>query len=300
MISKEAVNISPDELIPESEIFPLLYSIVNTKLDSMANLESFLQLLVDVGAKIVSARNSSLVIFAEDINILMSESKKPAKKNPFPFRTIYKSESHITIPLVLKEMKEPFGYLRVEGKLEGEKFDSKDLCLLLLLSRQATLKIENDLLHKRIHNNFFDALESLVHSLEAKYKYMHSHSRKVTQMALSIADIFSLEPREKEALRIAGLLHDIGKVGIPDSILTKKEILTNDEFDTIKSHPLIGEDIIQSLDFLLIEKSIIRHHHERLDGSGYPSGPAKGADRWLADRVSSQRVRAKWSVLRAR
>ena len=276
MIRKEVVTALPNETFQESEIFPLLYSIVNSKIDTIYNLDNFLQLIVDAGAKIVSARNSSLVIFNENIDSFLSDSKNQKKEEEFsPFRNVLRSESHITIPLKLREVKDPFGYLRVEGKLDQEdqqKFDSKDLFLLLLLSRQATLKIENDFLYKSVHRNLTNTLGTMVNMLESRNRYIHSHSQRVTQLALNIAEKLSLDQKERDALSLAGLLHDIGKIGVPDSILDKKDTLSMDEFDVIKTHPVVGEDMIRPLEFLTLEKSIIRHHHERLDGSGYPDG----------------------------
>lgn len=270
MINKEYANES--KIISEAEIFPLLYSIINTKLDTMENMEHFLQLIVDIGARIVSARNSSLVIFTEDMDLPASKSKDKDNDGPSLMRNFCRSDSHIIIPLVLRGLRDPFGYLRVENKQHDQKFDSKDLFSLLLLSRQATLKIENDLLYKRVHQDLIDSLLSMVNMLESRDKYTHSHSQRVTGLALAIADELSLDQKDKDILRLTGLLHDIGKIGIPDSILTKKDGLTRDERDVIKTHPQLGENIVRPLEFLASERSIIRHHHERLDGSGYPDG----------------------------
>lgn len=272
MINKRSENNLSNESFSEAEIFPLLYSIINTKLDTMSKVENFLQLIVNVGAKIVGARNSSLVIFTDNIDLLIPEAKKTSRREGHSFRNVYKSESHITIPLILREMKDPFGYLRVEEKLDNRKFDSHDLFLLLLLARQATLKIENELLYKQVHRDLTKSFGVIVNILESKNKYTYFHSQKVTQLALSIAEQLSLEAKDKEALRLAGILHDIGKIGIPDTILSKKDELSLDEVELVKTHPSIGEDIIKPLEFLGFERSIIRHHHERLDGSGYPDG----------------------------
>ena len=284
MINKEAFNTSEKDSVSPDEIFPLLYSIINKKLDSMSNMENFLQLIADVGAKIVSARNSSLVIFSDNLDFFIPKAKKNTDIEENPFRNIYNQESHITIPLIIRGMKDPFGYLRVECKRDKESFDAKDLFLLLLLSRQATLKIENDLLYKKVHKDLVNALGAMVTILEAKDKYTSSHSQRVTQLALNIAETICLDKKEKDILRLAGLLHDIGKIGVPDTILNKKEELTSDEFNVIKSHPVVGENILQPLEFLAPEKSIIRHHHERLDGSGYPDG-IQGEDIPLCTRI---------------
>ncbi|MEW5802145.1 MAG: HD-GYP domain-containing protein [bacterium] len=270
MINKESANPDQSSAVSETEIFPLLLSIVNTKLDTLANMEHFLQLIVDIGARIVSARNSSLVVFTENIDIPPSESK--TKNESFSIRNFCRSDSHIIIPLMLRGLKDPFGYLRVENKTGNQKFDSRDLFSLLLLSRQATLKIENDLLYKRVHRDLIDSLLSMVNMLECRDKYTCSHSQRVARLALAIAEELSLDQKDKDILRMSGLLHDIGKVSIPDSILNKKDSLTSDEFCVVKTHPLVAENIMRSLDFLTPERSIIRHHHERLDGSGYPDG----------------------------
>ncbi|MEW5910756.1 MAG: HD-GYP domain-containing protein [Thermodesulfobacteriota bacterium] len=233
-------------------------------------MENFLQLIADTGAKIVSARNSSLVVFTENIDIPSPESKN--RNESFSIRNFCRSDSHIIIPLLLRGLKDPFGYLRVENKVDNQKFDSKDLFSLLLLSRQATLKIENDLLYKRVHQDLVESLLSMVNMLECRDKYTYSHSRRVTRLALAIAAELSLSQKDKDILRMTGLLHDIGKISIPDSILIKKDALTSGELDVIKTHPQVGENIMEPLDFLTPERSIIRHHHERLDGSGYPDG----------------------------
>jgi HD-GYP domain-containing protein (c-di-GMP phosphodiesterase class II) len=89
---------------------------------------------------------------------------------------------------------------------------------------------------------------------------------------MAVANIINLSEEEKDVLYIAASLHDIGKVGIPDSILLKKDKLTDEEFMIIKKHPDIGADILKQLPPMARETEIIRYHHERFDGRGYPAG----------------------------
>jgi putative nucleotidyltransferase with HDIG domain len=115
-----------------------------------------------------------------------------------------------------------------------------------------------------------DIIMSLILSQESKDRYTHGHSERVTKYSVAIARELGLPEDEIEIIRRAGKLHDIGKVGIKDDILFSKEELTEEEYDIIKTHPAKGANIIEPLKFLEREKEIVRHHHERYDGEGYP------------------------------
>ena len=126
---------------------------------------------------------------------------------------------------------------------------------------------------------FLHIVESLAVSLEAKDNYTHGHSRRVTNISLKLARYIKDKSIDLDLLRLSGLLHDIGKIGIPDKILGKKGKLTEEEFATIKKHPELGEKILHPMksDKRISEISqIIRHHHERYDGKGYPDGLSGG------------------------
>ncbi len=118
---------------------------------------------------------------------------------------------------------------------------------------------------------------TLIEAVEAKDRFNRGHSRRVAELAGRFAKILSLPRREAELLETGAKLHDIGKIGIPEEILNKPGRLTDQEFDVIKSHPVIGEQILLPLEFLADARPIVRHHHERWDGSGYPDG-LKGAE----------------------
>lgn len=122
---------------------------------------------------------------------------------------------------------------------------------------------------------FLHIVESLAISLEEKDTYTHGHSRRVTNLSLQLAEHTADKTVDLDLLRLSGILHDIGKIGIPDKILGKNGKLTEEEFSIIKRHPELGEKILHPMksDKRIAEISkIIRHHHERYDGKGYPDG----------------------------
>jgi diguanylate cyclase (GGDEF)-like protein/PAS domain S-box-containing protein len=121
-------------------------------------------------------------------------------------------------------------------------------------------------------NPTFSVLEGLITAVDAKDHYTRLHSEQVTRWALGLAEEIGLPPETKRMLRIAGLLHDVGKIGIPDHILYKPEPLDDDERRAVQQHPLLSEMIIREVPQLVDVLDAVRHHHERFDGTGYPRG----------------------------
>lgn len=136
------------------------------------------------------------------------------------------------------------------------------------------IKINNELreAHEQLQAAEIDTIASLIKAEEAKDVYTRGHSERVTKLALAIAEEMGLSEEEKRLIGRAGLLHDIGKIGISDAVLNKKEKLTDEEWQLIKSHSENGVKILEPLKFLEIERRIILAHHERYDGKGYPQG----------------------------
>ncbi len=180
------------------------------------------------------------------------------------------AREQVIVPFTIRE--EVFGVLSVVGIAKGRTLGEEALFILHLLAQRASLTVENLLLYDSITLNLHATLRALVRSLEAKDPYTKLHSERVTGLAINIAKIMGCSSDELDSLRFAGHLHDIGKIGIRDQILMKPGKLTRDEYEIIKTHPVIGEEIVSHLGLLPIEKSIIRHHHERWDGRGYPDG----------------------------
>ena len=127
-------------------------------------------------------------------------------------------------------------------------------------------------LYLDMRKNYFETLNVLVRAIEASDPYTSGHSMRVSVYAESIAKQVGLPQNKIDLIKSAALLHDIGKIGIDKSILNKTGRLEKEEFETIKSHPEIGATIIADLSYLSNISNIIRHHHERNDGKGYPDG----------------------------
>jgi len=118
----------------------------------------------------------------------------------------------------------------------------------------------------------FETIKALNKAVEVKDPYTSGHASRVGEYAIKLAQALKLPDNRIEKIRIAAILHDIGKIGISDSILNKTGVLTDDEYEAIKQHPLIGAQIVDNVDFLRDVTEIIKYHHERYDGKGYPEG----------------------------
>ncbi len=129
-----------------------------------------------------------------------------------------------------------------------------------------------------------DSVKALVRAVEAKDPYTRRHSEQVAHYAVNIAAAMGLSSSALESARVASLLHDIGKIGVPDHILTKAGALMDEEFEFIRRHPALGSDILASITLFGNEAKLVRHHHERWDGKGYPDG-LTGEESPLVSRI---------------
>jgi putative nucleotidyltransferase with HDIG domain len=126
--------------------------------------------------------------------------------------------------------------------------------------------------YEQLKRSEIDTIATLAKAIEAKDWYTSGHSEHVTEIALAIADEMKLASEKKDIIARSGMLHDIGKIGLGDSILNKKEKLTEDEWRLIKMHPLKAFEMLRPLKFLSAVRDTIVSHHENYDGSGYPYG----------------------------
>jgi putative nucleotidyltransferase with HDIG domain len=144
--------------------------------------------------------------------------------------------------------------------------------IVSLVADVAAAIVENSQLVHRIEKNYFSTVEALAAAIEAKDPYTRGHSKRVTQYAIVLAERFGVSHAKMKDLQYGAMLHDIGKIGVRGQILNKRGRLTPEEFKIIKRHPIIGERIIDSVDFLQGAKPVVRSHHERFGGTGYPDG----------------------------
>lgn len=156
----------------------------------------------------------------------------------------------------------------------------------LLKSRDAFFNMLEDLTesYKELENLFIELIIAMVNALDAKSPWTKGHSERVTNYALEIAKEMGLEDEYFEHLRLCGMLHDIGKIGIYDGVLDKPDRLTDEEFELVKTHPAKGVEILSHIKQLSNIIPGILHHHERYDGKGYPEG-LMGEDIPLCARI---------------
>ena len=167
-----------------------------------------------------------------------------------------------------------------------EKSDKFDQLLLLIESGIKSIKqmyeikrINEELAesNEKLEQAYLDMVQTLRYTVEAKDTYTRGHSDRVSELSVLIGERLGLPKDQKKTLRVGGLFHDIGKIGIPDKILLKTDKLTDDEYSEIKNHPSIGAHILGAAEIFKEIIPIVKHHHERYDGRGYPSG-LKGED----------------------
>jgi hypothetical protein len=200
---------------------------------------------------------------------------------------------------------EMIGFLALGAKLSGNIYIRDDFSLLSTLANNAAVAFENarmyeelnerirklETLYKEEHALFLDAASAFSYAIDSKDGYTHAHALKTSDYAIATTKelekslpYINFNESFYETLRIATLLHDVGKIGIPDKILKKQSRLTKDETEKLKEHVIISHKILKPIREIQDSFDIIRHHHENFDGTGYPDG-LQGNEIPMASRI---------------
>jgi putative nucleotidyltransferase with HDIG domain len=211
---------------------------------------------------------------SEELMILLSQRKSPllinhlAKDKTLGWMSEYATQL-LAVPLVRQE--QLLGCLFGIDKQNGE-FDTVDSKLLNSIANESAIYLENAMLFDDVRGLMMGLLHSLTSAVDAKDAYTCGHSERVALLSRSLAIETGLTEQQVDRIYMAGLLHDVGKIGVPEAVLQKTGKLTPEEFEQIKKHPEIGAKILR--DIKQVEDIIpgVLHHHERYDGKGYPGG----------------------------
>jgi HD-GYP domain-containing protein (c-di-GMP phosphodiesterase class II) len=157
---------------------------------------------------------------------------------------------------------------------DSERFGERELALLGGLAHQAKLAITNASRVEGLERTFLSTVEALANALEANDEYTSSHARWITDLALRVGEELGLDAKALKRVELGALFHDIGKIGIPSSILAKPGPLTSEERRLVETHPELGERILRPIGQLEDVCAIVRSCHERWDGEGYPDRKA--------------------------
>jgi putative nucleotidyltransferase with HDIG domain len=180
------------------------------------------------------------------------------------------TKSILCVPLKMNE--KVIGVVQAINKVGEGSFSVFDVEIFEALARQAETAINNAQLHHDVQQLFLSTVKSLTAAIDAKDPYTRGHSERVCRISLAIARELGLGEPDRQNLELSALLHDIGKIGIPESILGKKTSLSENDWQIIKKHPVLGENIVKPITQLQHLLPILRAHHERVDGAGYPNG----------------------------
>lgn len=218
----------------------------------------------------VDKRNWFYLSFFEAAHLVNLSAKEIPEYGEDIFWTEQPANNLVAVPLY--RGRDVFGALVIANI--SRQLSKEDLDLLQITANQIAIATERSRMYDELEKNYLSTLKALADSIEAKDPYTRGHSERVTHMALIVGEAMDLTDRELSTLHYGGILHDIGKIGIAEGILNKSGSLTSSEYQIIQRHPEIGEEIVASIPFLRRALPLIRHHHERLDGKGYPDGLA--------------------------
>ncbi|MHB8079217.1 MAG: HD-GYP domain-containing protein, partial [Candidatus Krumholzibacteriia bacterium] len=157
-------------------------------------------------------------------------------------------------------------------RITGQPYSAGDIRMLETMGNSFAIALQNSNLYRKLQRTYVNTIEALVTAIEAKDRYTRGHTARVAKYASAIAVELGLDEAAMQQVEYGAALHDVGKIGIYEHVLNKHGELTEEEFAMIRRHPAMGDRILAHIDFLQEARLAVRHHHERVDGTGYPDG----------------------------
>lgn len=241
------------------------------------------------GYDVVSAASGAEaleLLRTQRFDLLLTDQAMPGLSGLELTETVSRIHPHMPIVLLT-------GHTDVELAKDSLRRGASDFVTKPVNIRELPILVERNLTRRRLEvarlqereaQVLFAAIKALASAVDAKDPYTARHSRMVTRLALLLADAIGLPSDERYVLELSAWMHDVGKIGVPDSILTKPGCLSREEFVVMMAHPVKGGEIVGEIEELGRVADVIRHHHERVDGGGYPDG-LRGEAIPLASRI---------------
>lgn len=202
--------------------------------------------------------------------IINDVSKDNRFASKFDESTQFKTKSILCVPLKVKNR--IIGVMEAINQKETGYFNMDNQYIFEIFASQAAVAIDNAQLFKKLRDASMGAINALTEAINAKDHYTAGHVDRVGEYALAIAQTMNMDDESTEAIKQAALLHDVGKIGIPEAVLNKPGKLTEEEYTLMKSHSAMSAQIVHPIGLSPRIIAAIKHHHERVDGRGYPDG----------------------------
>lgn len=269
---------------------------------STLNLNEVLKLIVDATAKTMHTKMCSLKLLDrkteklvlttsiglsnsylkkginKDIENAVIKNKEPISVSDIKTDARIKNKEYalkegicafLSTPLIAKD--KVLGVITIYSQTPYN-YTEEEKEILVTLASQSAIAIENTFLFQSVREGLLNTTRSLAEAIDAKDSYTRGHCERVAQFAIATARKMGIPESRMESIYIASLLHDVGKIGVSESILHKPKGLTKEEFESIKKHPLLSVKILSPINFPWDILPAVRQHHERIDGEGYPDG----------------------------
>jgi HD-GYP domain-containing protein (c-di-GMP phosphodiesterase class II) len=310
--SPESAAVTPEALERAQRNLATAYQ-VSGMIVRAADMRTLLQSIIDAIFQSIAADRAALLLRApngdgpDSLRIVAARSRRPEAASSTSFtisRTVVRDvlENHASLlswdagaderlrrgesvihqniravicaPVATE--RQVLGVLYADNLTQPGAFIEGDLDLLALIGNQAGMAIQRARLQDELEQSFFDTIRAIVATIDAKDGYTHRHSERVATFAVSLARELGHPTDELVMIRLAAMVHDVGKVGVPESILNKPDRLTEAEFDQMKLHPVHGANILRHIHSPMLDRILpgVLSHHERWDGSGYPKSLA--------------------------